>query len=214
VKQRWRNWITDQFHKVFYRFDGAVPWREAAWLGIPVLKCPFDLWVYQEIIHELRPDLVIETGTYQGGSTFFMASILDLIDHGRLISIDIQAQKDLPEHARITYLHGSSTDEGVLAAVERQIDPGDVVMVVLDSDHSQSHVLQELVSYSSFVTLGSYLIVEDTNINGHPVWPDHGPGPLEAVRSFLADDDRFAVDRSREKFYLTFNPHGYLKRIK
>ena len=88
MKQRWRKMITDQFHKIFYRFDDTAAWRDAAWLGTPALKCPFDLWVYQEIIHELRPDLIIETGTYRGGSGLFMASICDLIDHGRLITID------------------------------------------------------------------------------------------------------------------------------
>jgi len=87
-------------------------------------------------------------------------------------------------------------------------------MVILDSDHSKGHVLSELKIYSKFVTKGSYIIVEDTNINNHPVFPDFGPGPMEAVEEFLKENKDFSVDRSREKFYLTFNPKGFLQKRK
>ena len=86
-------------------------------------------------------------------------------------------------------------------------------MVILDSDHGKDHVLNELRTYSPFVTKGSYLIVEDTNINGHPVLHDFGPGPMEAVEDFLKENQNFTVDKSKEKFYLTFNPKGYLRKI-
>ena len=86
------------------------------------------------------------------------------------------------------------------------------VIVILDSDHSYAHVLEELRLYAPLVTSGSYLVVEDTNVNGHPVDPDHGPGPMEAVLDFLRESDEFAVDESREKFLLTFNPHGFLRK--
>lgn len=87
-------------------------------------------------------------------------------------------------------------------------------MVILDSDHSKVHVLNELRIYSKLVTKGNYLIVEDTCINGHPVCQGFGPGPMEAVEEFLKENQDFVVDRTREKFYLTFNPKGGLRRIK
>lgn len=178
------------------------------------MKCPFDLWVYQEIIHDLNPDKIIETGTNRGGSALFLASICDQVNNGSVITIDIDQLNDLPQHPRITFLRGSSTDQTVVRKVQDLIHPPDRVLVILDSDHKKDHVMQEMVIYSQFVTLNSYLIVEDTNINGHPVWRDFGPGPLEAVKAFVAADDRFTIDKSREKFGLTFNPNGYLKKIK
>jgi cephalosporin hydroxylase len=86
------------------------------------------------------------------------------------------------------------------------------VLVILDSDHSCEHVLDELRIYSRFVTPGSYLIVEDTNVNGHPAFPEHGPGPLEAVEAFLAETDELEVNATREKFFMTFNPRGFLRK--
>ena len=87
-------------------------------------------------------------------------------------------------------------------------------MVILDSDHSQAHVEAELAAYAGIVSVGSYLIVEDTDINGHPARPDFGPGPWEALQTFLATNHDFEVDRSRERFLLTLNPGGYLRRRK
>ena len=87
------------------------------------------------------------------------------------------------------------------------------VLVVLDSDHSRDHVLAEPRAYAPLVTPGSYLVVEDTNINGHPVYEAFGPGPMEAVQDFLKERDDFEADRSREKFLLTFNPRGWLRKL-
>ncbi len=86
-------------------------------------------------------------------------------------------------------------------------------MVILDSDHSQAHVARELEILAPYVTPDSYLIVEDTNINGHPTYPSFGPGPFEALERFIADHPEFVVDSSREKFLLTFNPKGFLRRL-
>jgi len=88
------------------------------------------------------------------------------------------------------------------------------VLVLLDSDHSRDHVLKELQSYAPLVTPGSYVVVEDTNLDGHPVFPEFGPGPMEAVAEFLGSDSHFEVDRTREKFLMTFNPGGFLKRVR
>lgn len=87
-------------------------------------------------------------------------------------------------------------------------------MVILDSDHKKVHVLNELKIYSKFVSKGSYLIVEDSNINGHPVLPNFGLSPMEAIKDFLKENKNFIIDKTKEKFFLTFNPNGYLKRIK
>jgi cephalosporin hydroxylase len=172
------------------------------------------MWVYQEILKETTPDLIIETGTLYGGSAYFLASMCDLLNRGRVISIDISDKPGRPQHPRIQYLLGSSTSPAILEQVRVAVQPGNRVMVILDSDHRKAHVLDELRAFERFVTPGCYLVVEDTNLNGHPVLPSFGPGPTEAVREFLAENSSFSVDKSREKFRLTFNPSGYLKRIK
>ena len=94
----------------------------------------------------------------------------------------------------------------------RERAAGKSVMVILDSDHTRDHVLAELRAYAPIVTPGQYLVVEDSNINGHPVFPGFGPGPMEALQAFLAETGEFEVDRSREKFLVTFNPGGYLRK--
>ena len=202
--------IINRFHKLYYN-SGAF--YNSFWLGTQTLKCPFDLWIYQEIIYELNPDIIVECGTFQGGSALFLASICDLVKNGTILTIDIEKKKDRPQHRRIRYLHGSSTKEDTIEEIKRLIQGNDSVMVILDSNHHKDHVLKEMRVYSEFVTPGSYLIVEDTNINGHPVLPDFGPGPMEAIEDFLRDNDNFIIDNTKEKFFLTFASSGYLMKI-
>jgi cephalosporin hydroxylase len=212
--------VVDEFHKLYY--DAAIyggTWQDTYWLGVHTAKCPLDLWVYQEILFKLRPDYVVECGTFNGGSALFLASMFDLLDRGRVITIDIEDNPERPQHDRITYLSGSTTSPEVVSEVRSLLAAdgarsGKTVMVLLDSDHSKEHVAAELREYSPFVTKDSYLIVEDTNVNGHPVFSEHGPGPMEAVEEFLSQSGDFEVDTEREKFFLTFNPKGYLRRIK
>ncbi len=208
--------IIASFHKLYY--DGLHLLEknelEPSWLGTNVCKYPFDLWVYQEILFELHPDLIIECGTRYGGSALFFASICDLLDYGHVLTIDVQEQERRPQHSRITYLTGSSTSSTVVSTVAEAAEESPKVLVCLDSDHQMEHVLEELRIYSQFVNVGSYVIVEDSNVNGHPVYRDHGPGPMEAIERFLEENDKFVVDKTREKFLITFNPKGYLKRIK
>jgi len=205
--------VVDEFHVAYYDagYHGGT-WSATTWLGVPVLKCPLDLWIYQEIVYEQKPDLIIETGTAHGGGALYLASMCDLVGHGEVLTIDINEPSDWPQHPRITYLTGSSVDPAVLAQVRTRAQRAGKVMVVLDSDHSAAHVSAELDVYGPLVTLGSYLIVEDTNINGHPVYGWHGPGPMEAVEDFLTRSNGFTRDRSREKLILTFNPGGWLRR--
>ncbi len=203
--------IVNRYHQLYYGsqeiFDGTY------WLGVHVRKCPLDLWVYQEIIFEIKPDFIIECGTADGGSALYMASMCDIVKQGNIVTIDIRDRTDRPQHDRIKYLLGSSTSREIVDQVREMARDKRTVMVVLDSDHSMDHVLEELHTYSPLVTKGSYMIVEDTNLNGHPVSPDFGPGPMEAVQKFLRQRQDFAVDRKREKFFFTYNPSGYLQKI-
>jgi cephalosporin hydroxylase len=206
--------IVDRFHRFYYDLQAfGKTWANTPWLGVQTSKLPFDLFIYQELIFQVRPDLIIECGTALGGSALFFASICDLVDHGQVVSIDIEHREGRPEHPRIKYLLGSTVSEDIVAKVKAMAHDKDQVLVSLDSDHSKGHVLKELEIYSQFVSLNSYMVVEDTNVNGHPVAPEFGPGPMEALQEFLKVNHDFIVDKTREKFYLTFNPQGYLRKI-
>ncbi|MFH1957494.1 MAG: CmcI family methyltransferase [bacterium] len=203
--------IVNQFHKLYYGRCSRT-WGNTFWMGVPVLKCPLDMWVYQEIIFEIKPDIIIECGTANGGGALFLASVCDLIDHGEIVTIDV-AEQGCPAHKRIKFLLGSSVSEEILEKVREAVAGKEKVMVILDSAHDKEHVLNELRKYSGLVSKGSYIIVEDSNINGHPVSPGSGPGPMEAVKEFLKEKGKeFIIDKTKEKFFLTFFPNGYLKR--
>ena len=197
-------------HDILYLSDA---WTETTWLGAQALKNPLDLWIYQEIMVETRPELIVETGTYRGGSAFYLASICDLLGAGEVLSVDVEPLRDdYPAHPRITYLGGrSSTDPEVVAEVRARA-AGKRTLVVLDSDHSQAHVEAELAAYAEIVPVGCYVIVEDSNIG--QIRKDLLPGPLEAIESFVAGTDEFEIDRAREKFLITQNPSGYLRRVR
>lgn len=207
--------IIDDFHKLYY--DSGLlekTWRHSKFLGLPIQKCPFDIFIYQDIIYDLKPDLIIETGTAYGGSALFMATICDAMDHGEIVTVDIKKVGEPPEHPRIKYLIGSSIAPEILDSIReeiKRINPK-TIMVILDSNHSKEHVLEELKLYNEFVTPGQYLIVEDTNVNGNPVNLGHGPGPMEALIEFQKNNDDFETDRSVEQHFMSFNPKGYLKR--
>jgi cephalosporin hydroxylase len=206
----------DAFNRLYYsRPEDTI--YTTHWLGYAAQKYPTDLWIYQEIMHELRPDFIVETGTYWGGSALFLAGICDLLGHGEVITIDVRqlasGESTRPEHPRITYVEGSSIEPAVVDAVKAQIGDAKTVMVILDSDHGREHVFNELKVWADVVTMGSYLIVEDTNVNGHPVEPGFGPGPMEALDLFLSRRDDFLPDRSRERLLLTANPRGYLRKV-
>jgi cephalosporin hydroxylase len=209
---RGRSRVVRRFHRLYY-LTSRRTWRNTFFLGVPVAKCPLDLWVYQEIVNEVRPGLIVETGTAHGGSALYLAALCDLVGGGRVVSVDVVAREGLPEHPRVSYVVGSSVESETFGRVKAHVRPGESVMVVLDSAHGREHVLSELRLYGELVTPGSYLVVEDTNVHGRPVFRSFGPGPFEAVAEYLSQDARFVVDESREKFYMTFNPGGYLKRL-
>ena len=210
-----REHVTEKFHKLYYDVGDlhAGTWRDVHWFGVPIRKLPLDLWIFQEIIYESRPDLIIESGTFRGGSALYFASLLDILGNGTIVTIDIEACDERRAHPRIIYLTGSSLDPAVVDHVHHLASTADSTMVVLDSEHSADHVLVELDCYASLVSPGQYLVVEDTNVNGNPVAGDFGPGPREALEKWLPDHPEFAVDYSREKLLFTFNPGGWLRRV-
>lgn len=205
------NRIIADFHRLYY--DSKVWLQNTTWMGVPILKLPFDLFLFQEIIYETKPDLIVECGTYNGGSALFFASMMDLINNGHVLTIDTISRPNMPKHPRITYFKGSSTSQEALDKVKSMIRPNSKVMVILDSDHTKAHVLNEIRLYKDFVSKGSYLVVEDTNINGHPVRTGWGPGPMEAVQEFMGNNREFIIDTSKHKFFVTFQPNGFLKKL-
>ena len=207
-----RRAIVEQFHRLYYH-SSKQTWQNTEFLGARVWKNPMDLWLYQEMIHEYRPDAIIEAGTKFGGSAYYFARLFDLVGHGKVITIDIEEQPNRPEHPRITYLTGSSTDPAIADSVDGLVGGGKP-LIVLDSSHNRDHVLDELRLWSPRVPVGWHIVVEDTHAGGHPVTTNHRRGgPWSAVERFLAEDDKFVVDESMHKFFFTFNPRGYLKRV-
>ena len=208
--------VARKFQEDYYN---SRVWTNTTWLGVQSQQAPTDNWSMQEVIAEVAPDYIIETGTLFGGTTLFYADVLSNVNpRGKVITIDVermagQASKRALWQEHVEAIIGSSVDPAVTDRIAQEVR-GKKVLVTLDSLHTREHVLKEMEIYSPLVTPGSYLVVQDTNINGNPVRSDFGPGPHEAVEEFLRKHDNFVVDRSREKFLLTFYPGGWLKRVK
>ena len=189
--------------------------RIVRWLDKPIWQYPLDAWIIQEVVGELKPDIIVETGTYLGGSAYFFACLCELLDHGEVISIDIAASGTV-HHPRISYLKGSSTDPAIVEHVKHRIHRVDAqkVLIVLDSDHSAEHVRQELDAYAPLVPVGSYIQVQDGNMDELPCFRGLGPGPLVAGKSFLRDNPKFIRDMKVElRYVMTEHPYGWLRRI-
>lgn len=198
------------------------------WLGIPIIQYPQDIVAMQELIWRIKPDLIIETGIARGGSLIFYASMLELLGKGEVLGIDIdirehnrKAIESHPMFKRISLMEGSSTSDETISKVKKAIIGKDVIMVLLDSNHTHEHVIKELNLYSPFVTKGSYLVAFDTAIDDLPdelvanrSW-GKGNSPKSAVHEFLKTHSSFVIDKSiQDKLLLTVAPDGYLKRIK
>ncbi len=205
----------DAFHRLWY--SNPNTWLRNKWFGIMTRQNPMDIWITQEIIVETKPDFIVETGTFHGGSALIWATILQQVNpNGRVITVDIEDfTQNVKKHPlwkkKVDFILGSSVAPEVVGAVKKRVQ-GKKVLVMFDSDHHKNHVLKELFAYSPFVQVGGYIIVQDTNLNGHPVDPSE-PGPMEAVEEFLAADKHFEPDQSRERLLLTFCPRGFLKRV-
>jgi cephalosporin hydroxylase len=189
--------------------------RTVRWLGKTIWQHPNDAWLIQEMIVEQSPDLIVETGTYMGGSAYFFASICEQLGRGRIISIDIDPVETI-EHPRITYMTGrSSVDPDVVREVHDAAASAERVFVVLDSDHSAPHVLAELEAFASLVPVGGYVHVQDGLIDEHSVFGETEPGPAAAVKEFLAAHPEFVRDQEVESRYIvTAHPYGWLRRAR
>ncbi|MDR3735630.1 MAG: CmcI family methyltransferase [Acidobacteriaceae bacterium] len=204
--------LVARFNDLYYMLGIA---DRMDWRGVRIIKNPCDLWQVASLIARIKPAVIVETGTAFGGSALFYTDMARL--HGistKVITVDVNP-KMLPACAipEIVSLTGYSTDTAIVDRVKTLIGSQSPVMVVLDSDHSRENVAKELELYSPLVTAGSYLIVEDSNVNGHPSFSGHGPGPFEAAEAFCAGNRQFQCDKECEQHLLTFNPNGYLRRI-
>ncbi len=186
---------------------------DVRWLGYPVWQNVLDLWSLQEAIAEIRPRLLLETGTNRGGSALFYAHLFDLLGDGRVITVDVEPLHDL-SHPRVEFLIGSAVEERVVTTMREAAHSADgPVMVVLDSDHSETHVAAELRAYADLVTPGSLLLVQDGVIDVLPRFAHARPGPLPAIEKFLASRSDFEVDtRWDHRFLVTHHPSGWLRR--
>jgi cephalosporin hydroxylase len=200
--------VRDGFVAAYWR---TRAWRRGTWLGHQVPNAPTDLFVYQEIVAEVRPDWIIETGGRDGGRALFLASICDLLDHGRVVAVGADAAAR-PTHPRITWVDGSVVRPEVLDEVRGIVGPDPKGFVILGTRGKRNRMEAEFEALAPFVAVGSYAVLEHTVLNGRPVDASFGPGPFEAMRRILLDHGDFAVDTARERQSLTFNPHGFLRR--
>jgi cephalosporin hydroxylase len=218
IKSVYGKYLAQAVHLLFLRdlVSKTNDFDSVTWLGYPVWQSVTDLWVIQETIASVHPDLLIECGTNRGGSSMFYAHLFDLMGGGgKIVTIDIEKLHEL-SHPRITYLIGSSTSEEILSVVrERVAGCSGPIMVILDSDHSRDHVRRELDLYTPFVTVGSYCLVQDGVIDVLSSLRHVRPGPLPAIEDFLKSTNEFEVDEERcSRFIVTHHPKGWLRRSK
>lgn len=202
-----REWLL--YHQKDVIFD------DCKWMGVRSLKNPLDAWVYQEIIYEVKPDVIIEIGSYAGGGTLFFAHMLDLIGNGMVVSVDIDRSHYNVEHPRITTVTGNSSSEEVVSKVA-SLCKDKKVMLLHDGDHNKAQVLLDLKAYSGLVSKGSYILVEDGVVDLFDAGDGMaltGDGPLAAVEEFLRTNSDFEIDESKERYILTYNPKGFLRRV-
>tara|TARA_B110001450_G_scaffold245939_1_gene259518 strand:- start:1553 stop:2305 length:753 start_codon:yes stop_codon:yes gene_type:complete len=210
------------------QYDYSYLWT---WMGIPIIQLPADIIATQEVIWKTKPDIIIETGVARGGSVLFMASILEMMGNGQVIGVDIDIRKHNresieahPMSKRVTLIEGGSVDESILKQVRANIPDGARVMVVLDSDHSRDHVLEECRAYGPMVTKDCYMVVADTLVghldeknapqNRSQVWYK-GNDPLTALQDYKLESDRFEIDLEiNGKLVLSSSPGGYAHCIK
>ncbi|MDP2999672.1 MAG: CmcI family methyltransferase [Bryobacterales bacterium] len=211
----------DRQNEMMKLFHDIPVWQHMWFQNVQIDKNPLDLWMMQQLIYELQPEFIVETGTAMGGSALYWAHTLNGMGlvNSRVLTVDInELPVTAPAHPLwkkyVTFFRGSSTDPAIVAQIGQRVR-GRKTLVTLDSDHSMKHVLDELHVYAPMVSRGSYLIVEDTHIDGIPTQPGAGAGPMAAVLRFLREENAgqaFEQDFSREAYIMTFNPGGWLRR--
>jgi cephalosporin hydroxylase len=190
-----------------------MPWTHTTWLGRAIASAPTDLLAYQEVIASVRPDWIVETGTGDGGRALFLASVCELVGHGEVLSVDESLADDLPRHPRIRYVKATAHSKPGSARIRAMIDDSASVLVVLGARKDLYKTAQQFEGLAPLVPVGSYVIVTDTIVNGNPVWSGFGLGPAEGVKKILTQNGDFVADPQLEKYSLTFNPGGFLKRV-
>lgn len=207
------------------KFGYGYQWT---WLGLPIIQMPQDILLTQEIIWQCKPDVIIETGIAWGGSVVLYASLLQLLGKGKVVAVDLNLMDHVttqimayPFSERINLYKGSSVDGDIVAGIKAHIEPGQSVMVLLDSNHTHDHVLKELELYAPLVTKGQHLVVLDTIIEDMPAQGHRprpwGPGnnPKTALSAYMKSTERFVVDDYlNSKLLLTYAPGGYCRCVK
>jgi cephalosporin hydroxylase len=204
------------YHQWYYNSN---VWKTTTFMGIECQKSVSDMWNYQEIIYNLRPSLIVEGGTAYGGSALYFSFILKSISPiSKILSVDIdhsRVTEPIRTDSHIELLTGKITDEDTISRIKelRTIFKGPL-FIILDDDHSKNNVLAEMKAIREILVTGDYLVVEDSNINGHPVLPSWGEGPMEAIDEYFQiyphDYNRDII--REEKFGFTFAPKGFLIR--
>ena len=200
----------------FLKHEREIVYQEPRWMGVRIIKNPLDTWIYQELIYNVQPDIILEIGSSYGGSTLYFANLLDLIGKGKVISVDIDRSNFGVQHPRIHTITGDSS----APEVEREIFElcrGKKVMISHDSSHYKEKVLSDLRRYSPLVPVGSYFVVEDgvydlfSPLEGVGGFAD---GPFDAIAEFLKENPGFEPDPSCERYVFTNHPMGFLKRVR
>ncbi|MBU0908620.1 MAG: cephalosporin hydroxylase family protein [Proteobacteria bacterium] len=217
--------IINIFHSIFYASENDHSGPPKLYNGVPIHKHPGDMFNYQQILFTQKPDYIIECGAFQGGSTMFFADTLNLIGKGKIVSVDICEREErwypqVEAHERTILIPGSSVAADVVAQVKETVKDGESFFVILDSLHTKAHVLAEMESYGPLLAKGNYMIVEDSNLNGHPLPPEwhtqtmQEGGPFEAVQEYMRIHHDFVVDLQMEhRFLFSYAPSGYLVKI-
>ena len=194
--------IAGAFQRI-YHHQARRTWRDTRYRGTRVDAYPTDLWVYQELVEELRPSLVVQTGTFRGGTALMLADRLQVLGRGQVVTIDAEVEPRRPQHPRLTYLTGRPDDPAVVREVRDRLVGSDPVLAVLGSARTAEGVRAELEAYAPLLPTGSVLVVEHTDL----------PGPAAAVRDFLAGSTDYEVDPRGDRHFLTQHPGGLLRRV-
>ncbi len=217
IKKLISPFIVKYFHYLWWQ--STHTWPKNTYLGYEILQCPLDLQLYQEIIFREKPEFILQTGVCGGGSIIYFSSILDMMNapsSTKVIGVDLvlSDQSKTIKNERVLLFEGSSTDKEIFETIAKLVH-GKKGLIILDSDHTRDHVANELAMYTRLVGIECRIVVEDTNLNGNPVYRAFGPGPYEAVTEFLSKNDNFiADDKLWKRNLFSFHQYGWLKRIK
>ena len=206
------NHLDKQLSEVLPHIQSRIKYK-TKYFGIATLKNPFDNWIVEEIIFETKPDVIIEIGNLNGGSTLKLAHFCDLLNNGRVIGVDIshiRIPSIVKNHPRISLYEGDACDN--FSIIKDTIQKDDHVMIIEDSSHTYDNTLRILRTYSCLIKKNDYIIIEDS-ICYHGLQEGPLPGPYEAIETFLNENSSFISDRSRESFIITWNPKGFLVRV-